>query len=186
MLKISTIKAEEQIYIVISQTGTIVSNLLKLITRAEYNHVSIGLDSDLRYMFSFGRKLSYFPFWGGFVIESPFWGTFKRFSNTRVLVLSVPVEKSVHNEMRQFLSEMNENKHKYGYNYLGLIFAGFQIHKEIKNRFYCSEFARFVLQKFNVAGSEELKPIVKPIDFLELRGSKQIYNGKLKDFNNIE
>lgn len=182
-VNISAVKTNEQIYIIISQTGTIISNILKFFTRDEYNHISIGLDSDLHYMFSFGRKNAYFPFWGGFVIESRYWGTFKRFSETKVLVLSVPVEKSVYEEIRLFLNKMQSEQRKYHYNYLGVIFAGFNIHKEFKNRFYCSEFTRFLLQKFSVTGSDELEPIVKPIDFLKMSGTELIYRGKLKDFN---
>ena len=69
-----------QLYIVISQTGTLLSRILKQITGAEYNHASISLSRDLERMYSFGRRHPYNPFWGGFVIESPRTGTFKRFS----------------------------------------------------------------------------------------------------------
>lgn len=41
------------IYIVLSQTGTVLSRVLRLFTRAEYNHVSIALDENLDYMYSF-------------------------------------------------------------------------------------------------------------------------------------
>ena len=81
----------KQLYIVISQTGTLLSRILKQITGAEYNHASISLSRDLERMYSFGRRHPYNPFWGGFVIESPRTGTFKRFSETKVLVLSVSV-----------------------------------------------------------------------------------------------
>ena len=87
-----------QLYIVISQTGTLLSRILKQITGAEYNHASISLSRDLERMYSFGRRHPYNPFWGGFVIESPRTGTFKRFSETRVLVLSVSVTEEQHAE----------------------------------------------------------------------------------------
>ena len=74
----------KQLYIVISQTGTLLSRILKQITGAEYNHASISLSRDLERMYSFGRRHPYNPFWGGFVIESPRTGTFKRFSETKV------------------------------------------------------------------------------------------------------
>lgn len=61
----------KQLYIVISQTGTLLSRILKQITGAEYNHASISLSRDLERMYSFGRRHPYNPFWGGFVIESP-------------------------------------------------------------------------------------------------------------------
>ena len=54
-------------------------------------------------MYSFGRRHPYNPFWGGFVIESPRTGTFKRFSETKVLVLSVSVTEEQHAELKEML-----------------------------------------------------------------------------------
>lgn len=96
----------KQLYIVISQTGTLLSRILKQITGAEYNHASISLSRDLERMYSFGRRNPYNPFWGGFVIESPRTGTFKRFSETKVLVLSVSVTEEQHAELKEMLDVM--------------------------------------------------------------------------------
>ena len=57
-------------------------------------------------MYSFGRRHPYNPFWGGFVIESPLTGTFKRFSETKVLVLSVSVTEEQHAELKEMLDVM--------------------------------------------------------------------------------
>ena len=46
----------KQLYIVISQTGTLLSRILKHITGAEYNHASISMSRDLEKMYSFGRR----------------------------------------------------------------------------------------------------------------------------------
>ena len=96
----------KQLYIVISQTGTLLSRILKQITGAEYNHASISLSRDLERMYSFGRRHPYNPFWGGFVIESPRTGTFKRFSETKVLVLSVSVTEEQHAELKEMLDDV--------------------------------------------------------------------------------
>lgn len=72
-----------QLYIVISQTGTLLSRILKQITGAEYNHASISLSRDLERMYSFGRRHPYNPFLGGFVIESPRTGTSSVFPKPR-------------------------------------------------------------------------------------------------------
>ena len=109
-----------QLYIVISQTGTLLSRILKQITGAEYNHASISLSRDLERMYSFGRRHPYNPFWGGFVIESPRTGTFKRFSETKVLVLSVSVTEEQHAELKEMLDVMWKRRRKYSYNYIGL------------------------------------------------------------------
>ena len=47
-----------QLYIVISQTGTLLSRILKQITGAEYNHASISLSRDLERMYSLVLSVS--------------------------------------------------------------------------------------------------------------------------------
>lgn len=171
------------IYIIISQTGTMLSRLLKFITGAQYNHVSLGLSHDLKKMYSFGRKNAYNPFWGGFVTESADFGTFKRFSKTQVIVLRLKVGKQKQQEIAEQIKLMLSNKKKYGYNYLGLGLAGFKIAHKSENRYYCSEFVRDILQENGVEGSEILNPIVQPIHFLQIPEAHTVYSGRLSAYS---
>ena len=162
----------KQLYIVISQTGTLLSRILKQITGAEYNHASISLSRDLERMYSFGRRHPYNPFWGGFVIESPRTGTFKRFSETKVLVLSVSVTEEQHAELKEMLDVMWKRRRKYGYNYIGLCLAYFHIVWKQEGCYYCSEFVGELLTKSRVDGTEQLRSsIIQPMQFLYTTGS---------------
>ena len=78
-------------YIVISQTGSLLSRAISCFTGSPYSHSSLSLDCTFETMFSFGRLHPYDPFVGGFVREGRSTGTFKRFADTRVLVLHIPV-----------------------------------------------------------------------------------------------
>ena len=49
------------IYLVFSNTGTVISKLLHLCTKDNYVHVSISLDNTFSKMYSFGRLFEYFP-----------------------------------------------------------------------------------------------------------------------------
>ncbi len=172
----------KQIYVVISQTGTLLSRILKYITGAEYNHASISLSEDLTTMYSFGRRHPYNPFWGGFVIESPHTGTFKRFSDTKVLVLSVHIGHEQYAELRNVLEAMWKRRKKYRYNYVGLCLAYFHITWKRKNCYYCSEFVGELLIKGRVDGVECLhSSIIQPIHFLRLP-HRQLYCGKLREY----
>ena len=71
----------KEIYIVLTHTGTTLSGVVKFYTRKKYTHVSIGLDSELNELYSFGRLNPYNPFKGGFVREDLNNGTFARFKN---------------------------------------------------------------------------------------------------------
>ena len=161
----------KQLYIVISQTGTLLSRILKQITGAEYNHASISLSRDLERMYSFGRRHPYNPFWGGFVIESPRTGTFKRFSETKVLVLSVSVTEEQHAELKEMLDVMWKRRRKY-----------FHIVWKQEGCYYCSEFVGELLAKSRVDGTEQLRSsIIQPMQFLRMPHTL-LYCGKLREY----
>ena len=173
---------EQHVYIVISQTGTLLSRLLKLVTKAEYNHASISLVPDLNTMYSFGRKNPYNPFRAGFVTESARFGTFKRFSQTRIVVLDVAVSEEQYLALQRRINTMMTLKKHYHYNYLGLWLAGLRICYRQKRCFYCSEFVRDLLEKQDILDAGQMEPIVQPIHFLSLPTAQQIYTGLLRDY----
>jgi hypothetical protein len=171
-----------QVYIVISQTGTVLSRILKRITGAEYNHASISLSGDLRTMYSFGRMNPYNPFWGGFVMESPYSGTFRRFSETKAVVLVVDIREEQYRALSRTLEEMWAKRRLYRYNFIGIVLAYFQIKRKRANCFYCSEFVGEILLQGGVDGMEQLaSTIVQPIHFLSLPHT-QVYSGKLREY----
>lgn len=171
-----------KIYVVLTQTGTILSRILKLVTRAPYNHSSLAMTEDLQVMYSFGRLHAYNPFIGGYVKESPRWGTFKRFRKTKCMVLEMEVTASAYADMEQHLQYMLEHRKSYHYNYWGLFVAGFGRYIEREDYFYCSEFVRKMLLRMNTPGIENVPNIVKPIHFAERMPHKVIYTGKLHDY----
>lgn len=172
----------EKVYIVLSQTGTLLSRILKLLTRAPYNHSSISLDGDLSTMYSFGRVNPYNPFIGSFVQESPSAGTFKRFKNTDVMVLEFEVSREARDDLARLLEEMLRERTKYHYNYLGLFLAAIRVHREKTDCYYCSEFVKAMAGRLGLSGIEDIPPIVKPIHFLRLK-HKTVYVGKLRDYH---
>ena len=56
----------ESIYIVLTQTYSVIARTIKLFTHDKYSHVSISFDKECKHMYSFGRKYKYFPFYGVF------------------------------------------------------------------------------------------------------------------------
>ena len=177
---------KKHVYIVISQTGTLLSRILKLVTKAEYNHASISLVPDLSTMYSFGRKNPYNPFWAGFVTESARFGTFKRFSKTRVVVLDIAVSEEQYLSISRRINTMMTLKQHYHYNYLGLWLAGLRICYRKKRCFYCSEFVKDLLEKQDIHGVRQLDSIVQPIHFLKLPTAQQIYTGLLREYRFVK
>lgn len=173
---------EKYIYVVLSQTGTVFSRVLKLFTGAKYNHASIVLTPTLDKMYSFGRLNPYNPFIGGFVQEGIEVGTFKRFYKTTATVLEIPVSAQKYNGIKSLIEYVNKNKVKFHYNYLGILCACFKKNHAPKNRFYCSQFVLACLTAFDIDNARELPKVIKPIDFMRLNNKRIIYTGVLKDY----
>ena len=171
----------KKVYIVLSQTGTVLSRILKLVTRAPYNHSSIALTDDLQTMYSFGRVNPYNPFLGGFVQESPAYGTFKRFKNTKVMVLETEISEDVYSELGQLIQQMMKEQARYHYNYWGLFLAALRIPVKKRNCYYCSEFVKAMVVRMKLPGAEEIPDIVKPMHFLTVP-HKTVFVGKLQEY----
>lgn len=173
---------KQKIYIVVSQTGTILSKVIRVVTGDTYNHASISLDSRMENMYSFGRRHPYNPVWGGFVQESPNSGTFKRFAETQAVILSLSVDEEQYRRIGKFLERMYKNRKIYHYNYIGLFLALFHKPYHHKNWYYCSEFVQEVLEQSGVVTKEMFEEIIKPMHFLKLPEASVIYRGRLADY----
>lgn len=170
----------KKIYIVLSYTGTILSRIVKVYTRKEYSHVSISLDKDLSHMYSFGRLNPYNPVWGGFVQESPHYGTFKRFKNTKALIYSLEVEEKDYEKIKHTIEEIQNNKKNYRFNVMGLIAVMAHYHLKREKCFYCAEFVKYVLDCSDV--ELDLPDMIKPDDFRNVQGIDIIYTGRLSEY----
>lgn len=170
----------QKIYIVLTYTGTVLSRIVNFYTRRKYAHVSISLDKDLSHMYSFARLNPYNPFIGGFVQESPKFGTFKRFSKTKTKIYSVEVDDDQYKRLQSVIEDINLNKGSYHFNVLGLFAVAFNLKVKREKYFYCAEFVKYVLDKSNI--ELNLPDIIKPNDFEGLTGLEEIYRGRLNEY----
>lgn len=169
------------IYIVLTYSGTMLSKIVKIYTRKEYSHVSIALDEHLDKMFSFGRLNPYFPFWAGFVEESPNFGTFKRFSKTKTKIYSLEVNEAQYEKIQQIIQMFLKDRNQYHFNIIGLLAVALHLRVKREKSFYCAEFVKYVLDYSNLNIS--LPEIIKPNDFENIDGIREIYSGILREYN---
>lgn len=171
----------KKIYIVLTYTGTILSKVIRLYTKAEYCHVSLALDENLSEMYSFGRSNPYNPFNGGFVHESINYGTFKRFKNTKAEVYSLSLTNKQYKKIKSLIRKMNQKRDLYKFNIIGLFGVGFNLKYQKENAFYCAEFVKYLIDKANI--KMELPELVKPIDFKKVDSLELLYQGMLNNYN---
>lgn len=170
---------EKEIYIILSNTGTLLSKTIKLYTRAPYNHTSIGFDMELKELYSFGRKNPNNPLFAGFVRENLRHAFFK---NTTCCIYKLTISSDEYSSIRHILEEFNTQKHKYKYNLVGLL--GVMFNYPIKRDYYyfCSEFVATVLQESGTCYFQKDPGLVRPSDFHYLKNATLIYEGTFLDY----
>ncbi|MGM0901595.1 MAG: hypothetical protein ACQEXB_10930 [Bacillota bacterium] len=168
-------------YILLTDTGTVFTKLIKLYTKKPYNHASIAFDSDLSEVYSFGRKTINNPFIGGFVKEDVM---STLFIQAECAIYSFEVTEAQSEKMKHYIQEIEAEKEHYRYNFLGLF--GFILNKPIKRKkaFFCSQFVASVLKVGNIIDFEKPVSLVAPNDLQKLSNLQLEYQGKLEDYPN--
>lgn len=169
-----------------TQTGTPFSKLIKRYTGNTYNHISIALKSDLSEMYSFGRRNAYLFFYGGFVVESPTQGTFKRFKGTIAKIYELPVEEESYEELIDCLGRFLSERNAFHYNFRGILKARKKINYQKNTHcFYCSQFVQYLLENSHIIPKSWLGEVMVPEDFSHIPQATLIYEGLLRDYGTL-
>ena len=169
----------KKIYLILSYSGTIMSKIVRLYTRYNYSHVSISLDKNISNMYSFGRKNVYNVFDGGFVIENKKSKFYKKFKNTKCIILEIEVSSEQYNTLYNILEEYKDNMDIYRYDIIGVFLRPFNIRITRENYYYCTKFVKEVLENSNIYKFNN--DFIKPKDFMNIP-NKIIYRGKLMNY----
>ncbi len=173
---------QKQLFIVLTDTGSVLTRAIKFFTKAPYNHVSISLDPSFKTLYSFGRKKPRNPFMGGFVQESFNEGTYKRFEDTSCLVLKMDIDADIYDKLEENVGIFVENMDRYHYNFIGLF--GAAIGKQIsrRNGYYCSHFVAKVMEDADLKLWDTPSFLVTPEDFQHHDEFKVVYEGLMREF----
>ncbi|MCD5323469.1 MULTISPECIES: hypothetical protein [Pontibacillus] len=170
------------VYIMLSDTGTLFTTLIKKYTRAPYNHASLSFDPQLEDMYSFGRKNPKNPLHGGFVKEDIARGTFSKYQNTMCVIYRLEVTDREKEKMKRVLEVFQRNNHKFLYNILGLIGVSMKEPVEFSNSYFCSQFVAEVLNRSGIKLWDKLPALVTPDDFRNSEELELVYEGRLIDY----
>lgn len=170
------------VYIVLTDSGTLFTRLIKRYTKSPYNHAAIALDSELTTMYSFGRKHFYFPLLAGFVKERINEGIYKKLKHTTCVVYELPVSDRQFRRIVRVLERFERNAHLYTYNLCGLLNFLLPICIRRRSAFFCSEFVASVLKHSGVDVLPKPPSLTAPHDFMLLPQARPIYEGLLNDY----
>lgn len=156
---------ERRVYLILTDTGTLFTRMIKLYTKKPYNHASLSFDPQFFELYSFGRKLPRNPFVGGFVKESIQTGLIKQ---AKCAIYYCTVSESQFQKMNHFIQQIEEQKDLYRYNLLGLFAIAFNKKIKRKNAFFCSQFVSTVLKEGHVIEFSKHPSQVTPHDLQQV------------------
>jgi hypothetical protein len=171
---------ERKVYLVLTDTGTIFTRLIRLYTKQTYNHSSLSLDLQLENLYSFGRKQPWNPFIGGFVKEQIGEGLFKK-ATCEIYCLNITEEQFQH--IQQQIQQFEDKQHEYKYNLLGLFALMFRKPLDRENAFFCSEFVSTLLTRSRAVAFNKPTCFVTPSDLGQLEDVEYIYQGSIRDYS---
>jgi hypothetical protein len=169
-----------KVYVLLTDTGTVLTKLIKLYTKKPHNHASIALDDQLWNVYSFGRRRPRNPFMAGFVRENTRGGIFR---NADCAIYCCTITEKQYDNICRKIKEIERNKNEYRYNLLGLFAVMVNMEFDRKNAFFCSHFVAALLEESGVEINKQ-KPLslVTPNDIKESSSLKLVYEGKLSSY----
>jgi len=149
---------DENIYIIVSSTGSDVSEVLSVFTRKQYNHASLSFDKDLNTIISYnGGEKVYPPGLNKEMIEF-----FNKKKDASMMVYSLKATREQKQLIIDRIREINEKGS--AYNMLGLVFNN----SMRPNIMFCSQFVYSTLKYAGLAYFEKIDGSVIPTDLIEL------------------
>jgi len=173
----------KNIYVMISATGTKISRLVRIVTKATYGHASISFDPEMKQLYSFGRFYHCMPFIGGLVNETMDRFTLNSPRHVKIMVFKIPVTEEAYSAGIDRIYEIASDD-EYAYNLVSA--ATFCVKHGVSKykTFTCSEFVSHMLRimRPDLASPKEDCKVV-PNDYVELLKDYKIYEGNLCDYD---
>lgn len=171
----------KNIYIILSQSGTEISKMLKAITKEKYNHSSICINDSFTEFYSFGRKKLNNPLVGGFIIENAFKHVFGKFKTVPCMILKLEITNEQYEKLDKIIKDFIRNKDSLSYAFVTLALADTKYSLVNNSKFFCSQFVAKLLNDINIK-TPKAPEHMHPMDFTKVKGVEKIYEGDLKEF----
>lgn len=168
-------------YIILSQSGTEISKMLKFITKEKYNHSSICIDDSFNEFYSFGRKNVNLPIPGGFIIENAFKHVFGKYKNIPCMILEKEITDEQYEKLKEIINYFIKNKNVLSYAFITLALTDTNYSIVSDTKFFCSQFVAKVLNDIAIR-TPKAPEHMHPMDFTQVDGIKVIFEGDLKNF----
>lgn len=174
-----TTAKERTIYLLLSDTGTVLNRLIKCYTGQPYNHASIAFDVEMTEVYSFGRKVAYNPFIGGFVREDLHSELFKE-AACAVYALSVTPDQ--YQRMYRYVQRIAAQQERYRYNFIGLFGVMLNTPTKREHAFFCSQFVASVFIEGKVMDHVKDPSLIEPGELPYFADCRLLFEGKIEEY----
>lgn len=169
------------LYIFLTRSGTLLSNLVYHLTGAQYTHVSLAFDEDLSTLYSSTRKNGYTMFPAGPSKEYLNRGVFRLRDNAPCALYALEVSDEAYFHALCRAEEFMRHSEEYSFNTLGLILCGLHIRWQRRHHYFCSQFVSEVLEQSGALALPKDSTLMHPSDYTTLPGLECLYTGPLRE-----
>ena len=169
------------LYIFLTRSGTLLSNLVYHVTGAQYTHVSLAFDEDLSTLYSSTRKNGYTMFPAGPSKEYLNRGVFSLREDIPCALYALEVTDEAYARARRRAEHMMAHGDLYRFNSLGLLLCALHIRWKRRRHYFCSQFVSEVLQKSGSLDLPKHSTLMHPNDYTSLPELHCIYQGRIRD-----
>lgn len=150
----------ENLYILFSRTDSRIGRLIRFVTGAGYNHVSVASREDLSDLVSFARRYYSAPLYGGFVEEG-----MERYCRNGayadVVLCRIPLEPQQAQRIEARITAMKREPHHYIYDLAAAAAAPFGYYRKRQDAYTCLHFASELLGLRDVHSIPQLMALLK-------------------------
>ena len=169
------------LYIFLTRSGTLLSNLVYRLTGAQYTHISLAFDEDLSTLYSSTRKNGYTMFPAGPSREYLNRGVFLMRENIPCALYALEVTDETYIRAKRRTQHMMHHGELYRFNSLGLLLCWTHIRWQRRRHYFCSQFVSEVLEKSGAMELPKDSTLMHPNDYPLLPQLKCLYKGRLAD-----
>lgn len=172
-----------EVYVILTDTGTLFSRSIRYWTGQPLNHASLALDPELNEVYSFGRLHPHNPLRAGFVREQV-WGSLIR-SGSRSTPCAIYRCKLRRTAYARLLNELNRfrcESRRYRYNLAGLVAVAAGIEWRRADKYFCSQFVAHLFAAAGVPLTDSPPALTKPGDLAASPQLELVYRGDLRRY----
>ena len=165
------------IYVVFSSTPTGMGRMIRLVTRHNFNHVSLSLTQDIQKLYSFARYYRTIPLYGGFVEESIL--RYQSFAgDAKVKICRIPADEAAISRLRQELDQLWNERDTYIYNHPDAMVSLLHRRAKLPKAYTCVSFVWDILSRYHFISLPQVTPSICQLE--EYLKEYVIYEGSAR------